>query len=120
MGGGDERGVLSYFFSDQPLLLIKAVNFLFVFAVAFPPIYTSYQKLVNKNKVLVIAGFCIIPLCIMYPYEFMLLGEVLKAGVLTKRHFLGVADFIYLHTTLMAVIVIILRKQLFKNHNQTG
>lgn len=117
MGGGDERGVLAEFIPNQPQLLIKVINFLFVFAVAFPPIYTSYKKLVNKNKVLVIAGFCVVPLCIMYPYEFMLLGEVLKAGFLAKRHFLGVADFIYLHTALMALIVILLRKQLFKNFN---
>lgn len=119
MGGGDERGVLTYFFSHQPLLLIKVINFLLVFALAFPPIYMAYKKLFNKNKLIIIACFCFIPLCIMMPYEFMLLGEVLKVGFLAKRHLLGVADLIYLHTAIMGMIVVIFRKTLFKAYTKS-
>jgi hypothetical protein len=113
MGGGDEKGVLSVLISGQPLLLIKTINFLMVFVLAFPPIYMAYKKLINKHKLLIIAGFCIVPLCIMMPYEFMLLGKILQAGFLAKAHFLGVADFVYIHTALMAVVVIVFRKTLF-------
>jgi hypothetical protein len=119
MGGGDERGVLTYLFSNQPLLLIKASNFLLVFSLAFPPIYLAYKKLANKYKLLIIAGFCFIPLCIMAPYEFMLLGKVLKGGFLADRHFLGVADLIYLHTAIMCVIVVFFRKTLFKAYTNS-
>jgi hypothetical protein len=119
MGGGDERGILTYFFSQQPLLLIKISNFLLVFALAFPPIYMAYKKLVSKNKLAVVAGFCVIPLCIMFPYEFMLLGEVLKAGFLAERHFLGVADLIYLHTLAMSIIIVVFRKSLFKAYSKS-
>jgi len=115
MGGGDERGVLSFFLSDQPLLIVKAVNFILVFCMAFPPIYMAYKKLISKNKLLVILGFCVVPLCIMMPYEFMLLGKVLNAGFLSARHILGVPDLIYLHTTLMLLIVVLLRKELFES-----
>jgi hypothetical protein len=114
MGGGDEKGVLSDLISGEPLLLIKAINFAMVFALAFPPIYMAYKKLANKNRLLIIAGFCFVPLCIMMPYEFMLLGKVLKTGFLAERHFLGVADLIYLHTALMAVIVVVFRKTLIQ------
>ncbi|NNU33746.1 hypothetical protein HK413_05600 [Mucilaginibacter sp. S1162] len=119
MGGGDERGILTYFFSNQPLLLIKAINFLLVFTLAFPPIYMAYKRLANKHKLLVISGFCVVPLCIMYPYEFMLLGEVLKSGFLAKRHLLGVADMIYLHTAIMGMIVVFFRKTLFKAYTNS-
>jgi hypothetical protein len=51
-------------------------------------------------------------------YEFMLLGKVLKAGFLAQPHFLGVADFIYLHTALMAVIVLIFSKTLFHGYTK--
>lgn len=119
MGGGDEKMILRFFFSEPSLLLIKASNFVMVFVLAFPPIYMVYKRLVNKNKLLVVAGFCVIPLCIMYPYEFVLLGKVMQAGVLAHTGFLGVADFVYLHTAIMAVLVILFRKTLFKAYSKS-
>jgi hypothetical protein len=114
MGGGDEKMVLRALITSPPLLAIKAINFVMVLALAFPPLYMVYKRLVNKNRFWVVACFCFIPLCIMYPYEFMLLGKVMQAGFLAHTGFLGVADFVYLHTAIMAVVVILFRKTLFK------
>ena len=47
-------------------------------------------------------------------YEFMLLGKVLKAGFMVRAHFLGIADLIWLHTALMAAVVWLFRKTLFR------
>lgn len=113
MGGGDEITVLKELMSDQPLWLIKTLGFLLVFAAAFPPLYLTHKRLDNKKRILLMVGFCLLPLLIMYPYEFILLGKLLKAGFFAKQHFLGIADFIGLHTLLMGAIVVIFRKSLF-------
>ena len=113
MGGGDETTVLKVLLQGQPIWLIKGLGFALVFSLAFPPLYMVYKRLANRHHVWVLVAFCVLPLTIMKLYEFMLLGKVLKAGLLTRAHFLGIADFIYLHTALMAVVVLIFRKTLF-------
>lgn len=113
MGGGDETTVLKVLPQGQPIWLIKGLGFALVFSLAFPPLYVVYKRLANRHHVWVLVAFCALPLIIMKVYEFILLGKVLKAGVLTQAHFLGIADFIYLHTALMAVIVLVFRKTLF-------
>jgi hypothetical protein len=114
MGGGDETTVLKTLLLPGPgTLMVKIIGFVIVFALAFPPIYLCFKRLQGKYRLYTIIGFCIIPMLIMMPYEFMLLGKVLQAGFLAQRHYLGVPDFVYLHTFLMAVIVIIYWKKLF-------
>ena len=113
MGGGDETTVLKVLLQGQPMWLIKTIGFALVFSLAFPPLYMVYKRLNNKYRFWVLVAFCVPPLIIMKLYEFMLLGKVLQAGVFTHAHFLGVADLIYLHTTLMAIVVLIFRKTLF-------
>nr|WP_294941384.1 hypothetical protein [uncultured Mucilaginibacter sp.] len=113
LGGGDETSILKVLLSGQPIWLIKGIGFGLVFLLAFPPLYMVYKRLGNNYRFWILAVFCVLPLIIMKLYEFMLLGKVLRAGVLTQAHFLGIADFIYLHTALMAIIVLLFRKTLF-------
>ncbi len=113
LGGGDETTVLKTLLNGQPLWLIKLSGLLLVSALAFPPLYMGYKRLLNKKRWLLMLAFCIGPMVIMMLYEFMLLGKVLKAGFLTGKHFLGIADFVYLHTLLMALVVVFFIKTLF-------
>lgn len=113
MGGGDETTVLKVLLSGQSMWLIKGLGFALVFSLAFPPLYMVYKRLADRHRVWVLAAFCVLPLIIMMLYEFILLGKVIKAGVLPQAHLLGIADFIYLHTALMAVVVLVFRKTLF-------
>jgi hypothetical protein len=113
MGGGDETTILKVLLSGQPMWLIKGLSFVLVFALAFPPLFMVYKRMSYKSGFWLLATFCVLPLIIMKLYEFMLLGKVLQAGILTQVHLLGIADFIYLHTALMAVIVMLFRKTLF-------
>lgn len=113
MGGGDETTVLKILFSTEPVFLIKIIGFLLVSSLAFPPVFMVYKRLQNKRKLLVIIIFCVAPMLIMMPYEFVLLGKLLKSGFMARQHILGVPDFVYLHTLLMAAIVLIFRKTLF-------
>ena len=113
MGGGDETTVLKVLLAGQSLWFIRVLGFLLVFLLAFPPLVMVYKRIANNARFWVVVSFCVLPLIIMKLYEFMLLGKVLQAGVLTQTNFLGVADFIYLHTALMAFVVLIFRKTLF-------
>ena len=61
------------------------------------------------------AVLCLGPMVIMMLYEFKLLALVINQGFLAQAHVLGVADFIYLHTALMGVIMIIYKDWLIKN-----
>jgi len=49
----------------------------------------------------------------MFVYEFKLLKMLLMKGFLTHAHLLGVPDFIYLHTLLMAIVMLWMRRDLF-------
>ncbi|MDB4924046.1 hypothetical protein [Mucilaginibacter sp.] len=119
MGRGDETTVLKVLLHGQSILLIKSIGFAVVFILSFPPLYMIYKRLANKNRLWTMLGLCFIPMCIMMPYEFMLLGKVLRAGFLAQRHFLGVADFIYLHTALMTMLIVIFRKSLFQAYSKS-
>jgi len=113
MGGGDETTVLKQLIHNQPLLVIKAIGFVLVFMLAFPPLFMVFKRLLNRYKVWHLVGLCLMPMIIMMLYEFKLLGKVLQAGFLSDMHFLGVADFIYIHTFIMVLIVLYYRKTLF-------
>jgi hypothetical protein len=119
IGGGDEITVLKVLLAGMPVLNIKAIGFVIVFALAFPPLFLTFKRIANKHRFWLLAAFCVVPLLIMMPYEFMLLGKVIKAGFMARPHFLGIADFIYLHTALMAVIVAIFRKTLFTANSKS-
>jgi len=115
MGGGDETTVLkTLLMPGVEVLMVKVIGFVSVFALAFPPLYMAFKRLQNENRFYMIAGFCILPLIIMWAYEFKLLGLVLQAGFFATRHYLGIPDFIWYHTSLMLVIVLFYSKRLFK------
>lgn len=114
MGSGDEMVVLkTLLMAGTDLIMVKVIGFFAVFAFSFPPLYMCYKRLINKKRGYIIAGFCVIPLIIMWLYEFKLLGWVLHSGFLAKAHYLGTADFIYVHTLLMAMTVITCHRVLF-------
>ncbi|HVW98539.1 MAG TPA: hypothetical protein VHA56_21410 [Mucilaginibacter sp.] len=113
IGKGDETTVLKTLLNGEPSWLIKSISFFIVAALSIPPLTMILKCMDNRRKLLTLAAFCIGPLLIMMLYEFILLGKVLKAGFLVGQHFLGVADFIYLHTLLMVLVVLIFRKSLF-------
>jgi hypothetical protein len=116
MGGGDETTVLKIVLSSQfSPPVIKIIGFLLVFALSFPPLAIAFIRLKNKYRFWLIAALSILPLFIMMGYEFKLLKLVISAGFLSQTHFLGIADFIYLHTFLMGIVVISFRKSLFTN-----
>src|ERR1700754_1291274 len=74
MGGGDETTVLKTLLLPEPgTLIVKIIGFIIVFTLAFPPIYLCFKRLQIKHRLYAIIGFCIIPMLIMMPYEFMLL-----------------------------------------------
>ena len=107
IGGGDETTVLRTLFVDQNVLLLKIIGFLIVFALAFPPLLMIWRRMTREHRFLRVFAVAALPLPIMMMYEFKLLGRVLQSGFLSEAHFLGVADFVYLHTVIMSVLMLV-------------
>lgn len=115
MGGGDETTVLRHFLSPQlNIYLVKIIGFIIVLLLAGPPIYMVYNRLLNSKVIGFMLTWALGPMIIMFVYEFKFLGKVIQAGVMAQAHGLGIADFIYLHTLVMFLVVLIYRKVLLK------
>lgn len=93
MGGGDETTVLKILLSGEPVWIIKIIGFLLVTILAFPPIYMSCKRQTNKHRLLHTVVFCVAPMLIMMPYEFILLGKLLKTGVSGQSAFFRCSRF---------------------------
>ncbi|MBE9667212.1 hypothetical protein [Mucilaginibacter boryungensis] len=98
----------------MPVLFTKVLGFVIVFILSFPPLLLVYKQLKVKHRLGMMAVLCLGPMIIMMLYEFKLLALVINQGFLAQAHVLGVADFIYLHTALMGVIMIIYKDWLIK------
>jgi len=118
MGGGDETTVLkSLLMPGMGMLAVKVIGFAAVFALAFPPLYMTFKRLQSKNRLYMIIGFSVLPLLIMWVYEFKLLGFVLRSGFFATRHYLGIPDLVYYHTFLMLIITLAYSKRLLTARN---
>jgi hypothetical protein len=107
MGGGDERGVVARLLEGVATLpqarwLAVAMTLLF----CGPPIYFAWRALTNKHRGWLVAGFCVVPLLVIYAYKFMLLNGLLARGVLAEPVFLGTPAFVLVFFALTMVVVL--------------
>ena len=83
------------------------------YTLAFMALVFVFGQLHEIIHLVNITGFCILPLLIMWAYEFKLLGLVLRSGFFATRHYIGIPDFIWYHTVLMALVVFVCARTLF-------
>ena len=91
-GSGDEVwGLRSLFLNPDHsnLLTIKIAAFLIVSVICLPPLITVYKVISNKRKILVFAGFLVIPLILDTVVILMLLNSVLQKGLLNQIWIMG-------------------------------
>ncbi|HWJ95080.1 MAG TPA: hypothetical protein VNT33_10175 [Telluria sp.] len=90
MGGGDERMVLARLLGDA--LGSGALRWLAVMlALAFcaPPVVAAWRALSNRHRGWYVAGFCVLPLIVIWIYKFKLLNTLLADGLLADPVLLG-------------------------------
>ncbi len=121
MGGGDEITVIKALLLPHiGLWGCRVLGFAIVASLTLPPILLLYKRITNDHKVWVLLAFCILPMPVMYLYEFKLLGIVLHSGWLSTRRWLGVPDLVYLHTLAMAALALVLNPARLRPAAQLG
>jgi len=113
MGGGDEMVVAKHFlqaFMGHTQIIVICTAVLLLLGV--PPIVRAYKTITNKFKWLYIAGFLTLPLVLILLYVLTFLNGLLLNGFLSTPFIMGTPLLITLHTTVAAVLLILLRENL--------
>ncbi len=98
-GGGDEVYGFKYLLLNHDhsnLLLIRLTVVAIISIICIPPLITAYKTISNKRKILLFAGFLIIPLILDTIVILIALNGLLQKGVLNHVWILGMPLFITL------------------------
>ncbi|MGZ5199725.1 MAG: hypothetical protein ACXWC4_08130 [Telluria sp.] len=100
MGGGDERIFLTAL-AGEPLPPGALLAFTLLFCA--PPVWLAWRALDNRHRGWIVAGFCVVPLLVIWVYKFKLLNGLLLQGVLATPVIRGTPAFVLLVFALMLV-----------------
>lgn len=115
MGRGDEITVLRFHLAQAwSHWYINVLGLFLVLIFAFLPLYYAYCQLEHRYKLQILIGFCVIPLVVQWFYEFKFLGWLIQSGVMNEAHFMGIADFVHLHTLLCIIVLFAAGKHLYQ------
>jgi hypothetical protein len=108
MGGGDERGVVARLL-EGAVTLPQARWLAVAMTLAFcaPPIYIAWRALANKHRTWLVAGFCVVPLLVIYAYKFTLLNGLLARGMLAEPVFFGTPAFVQVFFAFTLAVVLV-------------
>lgn len=110
MGGGDERGFVAKLLEGavtvpQSRWLAVAMTLLF----CGPPIYFAWRALSNQRRGAIIAGFCVVPLLVIFAYKFVVLNGLLARGVLAEPVIFGTPALVVVVFVLALVATVVWR-----------
>jgi hypothetical protein len=114
MGGGDEGVVARYLLNGtfwQPYQY--AIACAVVMVMALPPIIASFRAVKNNGGWLYNIGFMVLPLIVLGGYGFVLLNGLLAKGFLAGVWIMGTPLFITLHTLVVLILLLLMRRHLF-------
>jgi len=115
LGGGDEKIVVQALMGDTGnSLSSKIMASVVVLLVCLPPMLIAGKKILNKNRLGIVAGFSVIPLVYGMLYQRIFLNGLLKKNILAETHLLGTPDLILVHFVLMLLLLILFRKGLLE------
>lgn len=107
MGGGDERMVLARVLGDAlPAGALRWLAFGLTLAFCAPPVAAAWRATANRRRGWYIAGFCVVPLLVIWAYKFKLLNGLLAQGWLASPVMLGTPAFILLVFAVMCVLAL--------------
>ncbi|TFW13758.1 hypothetical protein E4L96_19290 [Massilia arenosa] len=104
MGGGDEKIFLLRLTQDA--LAPGAARWgalLITLLLAGPPIVLAWRALRNRWRTAYVAGFCVLPLLVIWAYKLRFLNGLLQQGVLAEPVVAGTPLFVLLVLGLMLV-----------------
>jgi hypothetical protein len=102
MGGGDEKIFLTAFAGDAvPPGVLRACALALTLLFCAPPVWMAWRALDNRHRGWIVAGFCVVPLLVIWVYKFKVLNGLLLQGVLATPVILGTPAFVLLVFALM-------------------
>jgi hypothetical protein len=108
VGGGDERGVVARLLEGVATLpQARWLAVAMTLAFCAPPIWIAWRDLANKHRTWLVAGFCVVPLLVIYAYKFTLLNGLLARGVLAEPVYFGTPAFVQVFFALTLVLVLV-------------
>ncbi|GAA4391594.1 hypothetical protein [Hymenobacter koreensis] len=111
MGGGDELVIVRRLVPDgASVQLYKWLMTGLVLVLAGTPLVLAYRRVRNARPGLWIAGFAVGPLLFQALYLFQLMNGLLHRGVLADSWLLGTHVLIWLHTAVVATLLLYFRR----------
>jgi len=108
-GSGDEIAGFRWLFLNpghSNAQIIRLVTLVIVSLICLPPLWTAYQAIANKRKLLTFTGFLVIPLILDTVVILILLNGLLKNGLLNEVWIMGTPLFITIWFVLCSLLVI--------------
>lgn len=119
LGGGDEMVVIRHLLKDEysrtQLILIGSV---FVLGLGVPPVVKAFRLLTNRRSWLYVVGFLTLPLLFLLIYVLTGLNTLLGAGFLATPFIMGTPLLITLHTGIVIMGLLWLRRNLLPSTYQ--
>jgi hypothetical protein len=108
MGGGDEKIFLTAFAGDALSAgVLRACALAITLLFCAPPVWIAWRALENRHRGWIVAGFCVVPLLVIWAYKFKLLNGLLMQGVLATPVIMGTPAFVLLVFALMALATVL-------------
>lgn len=95
MGGGDEKIFLMRVFGEAiPPGVLRLLAIAITLAFCAPPVIAAWRAIDNLRRTWYIAGFCVLPLLVIWVYKLKFLNGLLLQGVLTTPVVIGTPAFV--------------------------
>jgi len=109
MGGGDEKILMTRIFLGMPEGVARWLALALTLAICLPPIVIACRALSNRLRVWYVAGFCIVPLIVIWCYKLKFLNGLLLQGLFAEPSILGTPLFVHIVFGIMLATVIAMR-----------
>ncbi|MGB9990183.1 hypothetical protein [Pseudoduganella rhizocola] len=109
MGGGDEKILLTRIFDGMPESLARWYALALTLLFCAPPIVIACRVLASRLRVLYVAGFCVVPLVVIWFYKLKFLNGLLQQGLFAEPVILGTPLFVHIVFGIMLATLFVMR-----------
>ena len=106
MGGGDEKILLTRIFDGLPESVARWYALALTLLICAPPIVIACRVLTNRTRMWYVAGFCVVPLLVIWCYKLRFLNGLLHQGLFAEPSILGTPLFVHIVFGIMVATLI--------------
>lgn len=109
VGGGDEKILLTRIFDGMPEGVARWYALALTLLFCAPPIVIACRVLASRLRVLYVAGFCVVPLLVIWCYKLKFLNGLLMQGLFAEPSILGTPLFVHIVFGIMLATLFTMR-----------